>query len=172
MREKEKIFHRIVTDYQDRIYRICCYYSKNKEDSKDLFQEILINVWISLDRFRGDASYGTWVYRIALNTAITCAHKEFKRRQNFHRSNTIIEKRMLQAEDIETENKFEQALEQLQIELNQLNVIDRSIMSLYLEKLPSREIARIIGITETNVRTKIHRITSQLSTNMNTKSNE
>src|SRR5512136_1494874 len=73
---KEEKFRQLLTENEPRIYSICNYYSRSAADKKDLYQEIITNIWQCLDSFRGDSSIHTWIYRIALNTAITASHKK------------------------------------------------------------------------------------------------
>lgn len=169
---KEAVFETIVNDFRQRIYRICCYYARNDEDRKDLLQEVLISIWKSLATFRGEAALGTWVYRVTLNTAISYTQKELRRQQRYLMDGPDQADLLITGTDDEQQAELEEMLEELYSELNQLPVIDRTIMTLYLERLPSREIARIVGITEPNVRTKIHRICSKLSINMKGLQNE
>ncbi len=161
MERKEEKFKQIVDENGDCIMRICRYYSPNSEDQKDLYQEILINVWKSLDRFRGDSKVSTWIYRIAVNTSLNFAGKTFRQ------SRLIVDKdiqnlQVLFDDEISTKERYELNLEALQTQLNLLSVIDRAIISLMLEGLSSRDIADVIGLTEVNVRVKIHRIREQL----------
>lgn len=165
MVKKEEKFNEIVTDNGERIRRICSYYSPNQEDRKDMYQEILVNIWKSLDSFRGDAAMSTWIYRIAVNTSLGFTGKAFKQMQMM--VNTDTENIGLLFDDgLEDKLKQESQLNQLQTELNQMSVIDKSLMSLMLEGLSMREIADVIGITEPNVKVKIHRIKEQLKSKL------
>jgi RNA polymerase sigma-70 factor (ECF subfamily) len=83
MNSKEVKFRKIIVDNEQRIASICRYYSSNDEDHKDMYQEVLINIWKSLDSFRGDAQLSTWIYRVAVNTAMGFANKEIKRQKVF-----------------------------------------------------------------------------------------
>ncbi|MDM8158345.1 RNA polymerase sigma factor [Labilibaculum sp. K2S] len=165
MVNKENKFNDIVTDNGKRIRRICSYYSPNHEDRKDMYQDILVNIWKSLDSFRGDASINTWIYRIAVNTSLGFTGKAFKQMQMIVDVDT---ENLSLLFDEGTKEKLEQEaqLNQLQIELNQMSVIDKSLMSLMLEGLSMREIADVIGITEPNVKVKIHRIKEQLKSKL------
>ncbi|HNW51974.1 MAG TPA: RNA polymerase sigma factor [Prolixibacteraceae bacterium] len=160
--KKEEQFKRIVEENGDRIVRICRYYNSNLEDQKDMYQEVLVNIWTSLDRFRGDSKESTWVYRIAVNTSLSFKGKTYKHLK------LIVDKdvenlNVLFDEDERTlKLDFETHLEALQVQLNLLSVIDKAMISLMLEGLSTREIADVIGLTETNVRVKIHRIKEQL----------
>ena len=166
MNLKEKQFISILSDNQEKLFRICCYYLKNREDRKDLFQEILFNIWKSLGNFRSESAIDTWIYRIALNTAIGYSIREHKRQrytvgidlESFHN--------LLPDEDKEQRSQLEESLEELHLKINQLSIIDKAIMALLLEDLSSKEIANIVGITEPNVRIKIHRIKNQIKIEM------
>ena len=166
MHPKEKLFSTILAENHQRLFRICCYYIKNTDDRKDLYQEILFNIWKSLDDFRGAAAIGTFIYRIALNTAIGFSVKEFKRKSRFYGTDLQNNHMDIRFDDDEYQKKLEESVEELHRKLNQLSVIDRLIMTLMLEELPVRDIAGIIGITEPNVRIKIHRIKNQLKLEM------
>jgi len=161
MKNKEEKFNNIILENSLKIKRICNYYSANTEDKKDMYQEILINIWNSLDSFRGDASISTWIYRIAVNTSLGFVGKAFKNMK------LIVNKTddnffMLFEDSLNEKLLKEEQLNNLQIELNQLSVIDKSLMSLMLEGITMREIAEIIGITEPNVKVKINRIKKNL----------
>lgn len=162
--DKEETFDKILTENDDRIRRICRYYNSEVEEQKDMYQEILVNVWRSLDGFRGDSAINTWVYRVAINTALSYTGKAFRKMKLI--VNTDMENMQVLIEDNETEEKLKQEAHftQLQNELNALSVIDKALISLVLEGLSMREIAEVIGITESNVRVKIHRIKDRLRT--------
>lgn len=153
-------------EQQQRIWNICRHYARSEEDIKDLQQEVMINVWRSLDSFRGDAAISTWVYRIAVNTSLTYIMKE-NRRSEFNLSLDKNNFRQLMDEDVK-EEKIEKELriESLHNVINQLNVIDKLLITLSIEKISTREMADIIGITEPNVRTKLHRIREELKVMM------
>lgn len=159
---KEQHFKRIVEENGDRIMRICRYYNSNPDDQKDMYQEILVNVWKSLDRFRGDSKESTWVYRIAVNTSLSFTGKAYRKMK------LVIDKDvqnlgvLFDEEEHDRKLKMEADLDALQAQLNTLSVIDKALISLMLEGLSTREIADVIGLTESNVRVKIHRIKEQL----------
>jgi len=155
---KEEQFKKIVAENGDRITRICRYYNPDTEDQEDMYQEILVNIWKSLDRFRGEAAISTWIYRIAVNTSLSFTGKTFRRMRmqvNADQQNLHL---LLDDDEQDVKLKLEVDLEQLQIHLNQLSVIDKALISLLLEGLSIREMADVIGLTEPNVKVKIHRI--------------
>ncbi len=161
MVNKEEEFKRIVEGNKDKVHRICKYYAPTIEDQKDMYQEILINIWKSLDSFRGDSEIGTWIYRIAINTSLTFAGKQYKMMNLNVDIDSIGARHLILEEESEAMLK-EEKFHLLQLELNQLSVIDKALIGLVLEGLSTKEIAEIIGITEPNVRVKIHRIKETL----------
>jgi len=156
---KEHKFNQLVKENEERIKRICKYYSNNSSAQEDMFQEILINIWKSLDTFEGRSSINTWIYRIAVNTSLTFTSKTYKRMDLIISKETNF---INEFYNIEDDHPNDVLLDQLQIELNQLSVIDKALISLVLENQSIKEIANIIGITESNVKTKIHRIKRNL----------
>ncbi len=161
---KEQKFNQIVTENSGRIKRICGYYASSVHDREDIYQEILINIWRSLDTFRGDADINTWIYRIAVNTSLTYRGKLYKNMQLCVDADTSNLSEII--DDNEEAIQQDEQLEALQNELNQLSVIDKALISLLLEGLSSKEIANVIGITEPNVKVKIHRVKKQLRENL------
>ena len=159
---KEEKFNTIVSDNGERIRNICRYYNSNAEDQKDMYQEVLVNIWKSLDSFRGDSAMSTWVYRVAVNTSLTFTGKAFRHMKLMVNSETTNLTSILDDENLMQKLAEEKLLERMQLELNQLSVIDKALISLMLEGLSMKEIAEVIGITEPNVKVKIHRIKSQL----------
>ena len=164
---KEEKFRQVIGENDNRIKSVCRYYSKDQEKQKDIYQEILVNIWKGLDSFRGDAQPGTWIYKIATNTAIGFVMKEQKRLN----LEVVLEEKNLKyfSEEPEVQNlqENENMLNELENQINQLSVIDKILISLLLEDLSYRDIADIVGITEPNVRVKIHRIKGILREKMN-----
>jgi RNA polymerase sigma-70 factor (ECF subfamily) len=157
---KEDKFNQIVAENSERIRRICQYYNSNTDDQNDMYQEILINIWKSLDHFRGDSTISTWIYRIAVNTSLSFTGKAFRHMKLMVDIDTPNLASILDEED--NHQLLEAQLTGLQNELNQLSVIDKALISLLLEGLSMKEIANVIGITEANVKVKIHRIKTDL----------
>ena len=164
---KEIRFRQIVEENGNRISRICSYYSKNTEDRKDMYQEILVNIWKSLDKFRGDSAISTWIYRIAVNTSLTFAGKSYR---NLNLSIDQLPQNigiLLDDDELEKKQKTELHLEELETQLNLLSIIDKALITMMLEGLSMREIADVIGLTEPNVKVKIHRIKENLKQQLN-----
>lgn len=161
MNSKEVKFRKIIEDNEQRIASICRYYSSNDEDHKDMYQEVLINIWKSLDSFRGDAQLSTWIYRVAVNTAMGFANKEIKRQKVFLDNKEYALTNLVELDENAAKDK-EKLFQQLENQINQLSVIDKIIITLVMESVSHKEIASVIGITEPNVRVKIHRIKNDL----------
>lgn len=166
MQSKEERFNTILADNKERIRRICCYYVPNIEDQNDIYQEILVNIWKSLDNFRGDSAISTWIYRIAVNTSLNFAGKALKQMKLMVSADTMNLGSLLDSDEVADKAIKEQQIEHLQAELNTLSVIDKMLISLTLEGLSMREISDIVGITEPNVKVKIHRIKHELKTKL------
>lgn len=159
---KEEKFNQIVSENSERIQRICRYYNSNEEDQKDMYQEVLVNIWKSIESFRGDSAISTWIYRVAVNTSLSFTGKAFRHMKLMVNGTTQNLNSILDEENLKVKLEQENLLNRLQIELNQLSVIDKALISLMLEGLSMKEIADVIGITEPNVKVKIHRIKGQL----------
>lgn len=170
--KKEEQFNRLVADNDERIKRICRYYNSNATDQQDMYQEILVNIWKSLENFRGEASINTWLYRIAINTSLSYTGKAYRNLKLMVPAENCNLNSLLDDESLEAKKLEEQQLELLQNEMNQLSVIDKALISLMLEGLSMKEIADVIGITESNVKVKIHRIKTQLRTKLENKSHD
>ena len=132
---KEEKFNTIIIENNGHIKRICRYYFDNPEDQKDIYQEVMVNIWKSLDSFRGDSSIGTWVYRVTVNTALTFTGKAYKNMKLIVNGN--LQNFMDMLDEVELKQKLvqERLLEILQTELNLLPVIDKALISLLLEGL-------------------------------------
>jgi RNA polymerase sigma-70 factor (ECF subfamily) len=127
-----------------------------------MYQEVLVNVWKSLDRFRGDSKESTWVYRIAVNTSLSFTGKVYRNMKLIVDKDVQNLNVLFDDEEPQQKEKQEADLDALQSQLNLLSVIDKALISLMLEGLSTREIADVIGLTEPNVRVKIHRVKEQL----------
>ncbi len=167
--KKEARFNQLIEENRERIKRICSYYNSNADDQKDMYQEVLVNIWNSLDSFRGDSSISTWIYRVAVNTSLSYTGKAYKHMKLMVDADTRNLNSVLDEENFEAKKLQEKQLEYLQNELNQLSVIDKALISLMFEGLSMRDIADVIGITEPNVRVKIHRIKTQLKNKLTNK---
>jgi RNA polymerase sigma-70 factor (ECF subfamily) len=124
-------------------------------DREDLFQEITLQAWKAYGSFRGDARFSTWLYRVALNTAITFFRKE-KRRPGLQLTDSLPE----QADD--THDPVEEQLKAMYAAIGELSRIDKALIMLYLEDYSYNEIGEMMGITANNVAVKMNRIKTKL----------
>jgi len=155
---QDATFEKLIFEHQQLIHKICNIYGKSIADKEDLFQEITIQLWKSFSSFEHKSKFSTWLYRVALNTAITQKRKE-KRKPGF---SSLSGQEMLIPNPKST--KDDDDLAALQLAIRQLKKVDRAIIVLYLEEKSYQEIAEIIGITPKNVGVKIVRIKAKLLT--------
>ncbi|HEX9511484.1 MAG TPA: sigma-70 family RNA polymerase sigma factor [Puia sp.] len=146
-------FLKLINDNQRVIFKICNLYCNNGTDREDLAQEIIYQLWRSGDSFKEEYKFSTWMYRIALNVAIS-----FYRKKLTSPIVTVKDNHLDIANPVEDKEGLEENIVRLQKFIDGLKELDRAIMLLYLEEKTYREIAEIVGISETNAATKISRI--------------
>jgi RNA polymerase sigma factor (sigma-70 family) len=139
------------------IYKIARSYCKDPDDQPDLIQEILLQLWKSFDQFDSSYKFSTWMYRISLNVAISFYRKE-RRRQQLHQP---LPDSVLYLKE-ESNKDWNNEVEQLHQFILELKELDRAIIILYLEGNSQQDIGEILGLTVTNVSTKVSRIKEQL----------
>lgn len=153
----EKEFIEMINTHRGILYKVCNLYCNDPEDKKDLFQEMVLQLWRSFKSFRKDSQASTWMYRVALNTAITNFRKESRKPERFG-----ISESELQIPDISDLAHQSENLGLLKQAIDQLNAIEKAIIMLYLDEKSYDEIAHVLGVTRTNVGVKINRIKSKL----------
>lgn len=151
---EKDLFLSVIEANKGIIYKISNSYCQNSEDRKDLIQEIVSQLWRSFANYSDRYKYSTWIYRIALNVAISFYRKENRRKA----VSSPISDGIFNLTDIDDTAQTESNLQLLQQFIQELKDLDKALMLLYLEEKSHREIAEIIGISETNVSTKIGRI--------------
>lgn len=165
MREDlEDIFLKALDDNQQKLLRVCSIYGKDADDTKDLFQEVLINIWKSMPSFKGNSSIETWMYRIALNVCLRFRSNLKKKQERFMRLESI---RIVEAKPEVKENEQSEQLQQLRNCIKVLNEADKAVITLYLEQLPYKEISKVLGLSENNIAVKVKRIKKKLSNCIN-----
>ncbi len=155
---KQQAFTEVIKKNQGLIFKISSIYTNNKEDQKDLYQEIIYQLWKSFKTFKGNSKISTWMYRVALNTSITYLKKE--KRNGVQVPLEHILTRKLEQEDSVIEDRI--AL--LHMHIKKLNIIEKGIVLLYLEGNSYDNIAEITGFTKTNIGTRLSRIKEKLKT--------
>jgi RNA polymerase sigma-70 factor (ECF subfamily) len=156
--ERDRIFGEWLASHKGILFKVVHAYAFEHADRQDLFQEIVIQVWRSVDAFRGDSSVPTWMYRVALNTAIAWTRRE-RRHQRGKEQLEVVEG-LLTTASAETRDP---RVEWLYHQIAQLKDVDRSVALLLLDGFSYKEIASIVGLTESNVGVKITRIKSALA---------
>jgi len=154
--EQAHIFNQWLSQHKALIFKIVRAYGNTVMDQDDLFQEISIQVWRSIPAFRHKSAVTTWIYRIALNTAINWISKE----QKYHKTNGAIEN--IPDVLMQPAKPVDDQLAWLYETIHALDEIDRSVALLLLDGFSYKEMASILGITVSNVGVKINRIKKQL----------
>ena len=141
------------------IQKILYLYVDDREDKVDLKQEIILQAWQAIPRFKGQSTFSTWLYRVALNTVLTYQRKQKR-----------LPTTALKDKDFEQSQSTDHPMaEQLKRAIKALNDIDKTIITLHLDDFSNDEIADIIGLTKNNVAVKLHRIKNELTQKLKSK---
>jgi RNA polymerase sigma factor (sigma-70 family) len=151
-------FLSLLEEHKKILYKVAGAYCRNPADRQDLVQEIAVQLWRSFDRYDESYRFSTWMYRIALNVAISFSRSEARRA----RKTVPAEVSLLEIADERESAAPDENLQLLQQLLAQLGELDRALMILYLDGNRYDAIAEVLGISETNVGTKIGRIKQKL----------
>lgn len=156
-KELEESFVTLVTEHSGIIENVCSLYG-TAEDRQDLFQEIVYQLWRSYPSFSGRSKPSTWLYRVALNTALTRLRKRYATPEHVALDDGLLKvKRVIGVDD------RHQLLQQA---IGGLNAVERALVILYLDDLTYKEIADVLGISEVNVGVKLNRIKKKLQEQM------
>jgi RNA polymerase sigma-70 factor (ECF subfamily) len=150
-------FVQLLNQHQPLIHKVCNLYEQAPSDREDLFQEIVVQLWKAYPKFRGESKFSTWLYRIALNTAISGLRK----RKN-HFASFEPDKLPTDIQDEIYSKEKELQLDQLYSAVRQLSEIERALVMLYLEDRSYDEMEEILGINQNNLRVKMNRIKEKL----------
>ena len=162
----EKEFIQLVNDHRALIFKVCNLYCRDPESRGDLFQEVVLQLWKSFPGFRRESASSTWIYRVALNTAIS----------NFRNESRKPERRSISLEEFEipdmpvTDNR--ERTSTLHLAIGKLSKIEKAIIMLYLDEKSYDEISEIVGISISNVGVRLNRIKNKLSKLIKTDSHE
>ncbi|MDD6774547.1 MAG: sigma-70 family RNA polymerase sigma factor [Alloprevotella sp.] len=149
----EREFTQLVQEQKSTIYTVCYMFARDKDEAADLFQDVLINLWKGIGKFRNDSEISTWVYRVSLNTCISADRKKRKM------PTTRLDMNIDLFDDDDTDSRQIQVLRQ---RIQRLQPLDRAIVLLWLESLSYQEIADIVGLTPKNISVRLTRIRLQL----------
>ena len=157
MNELESKFAQTIKQNKSTIYTVCYMFSKDADEVNDLFQEAVINLWRGFEGFENRSNVKTWIYRVALNT---CISQERKKRR------TETEPLSMNINLFEDRDEDTRQIDMLHKRISRLKPFDRAIVLLWLENMPYEEIGQVVGISTTNVSSRLYRIKEQLK-NMN-----
>ena len=149
----------IIERHKGIVFKVARSYCSNEFDREDLVQEILAQIWRSLDTYNDSFKITTWMYRVALNVAISFYRKD---KTTTYKHQEMEDK--LLSYDMEAERENEQSLNELYTFINELSGVDKAVLLMYLEGESQSEIAANLNITVSNVSTKISRIKQKLKT--------
>lgn len=161
-KEIEATFIKELEENQNIVHKICRLYTNDQDAHNDLFQEVTIQLWKAYPKFRGDAKFSTWMYRVALNTAITL----------YRKSKRTVTTQPFETVEFKIEDKLEhdESAEQIALlytAIKQLNDIEKALVFLYLEDKNYKEISETLGISEVNARVKMNRVKTKLTNLIN-----
>lgn len=157
--KQQQIFDEWLKAHRALLFKVIRSYAFNQDDQDDLFQDVCLQIYHSIPNFRGNSAVTTWLYRIALNTAIKWSTKEQKYAYK-HQELTYAEQVL-----VSHENESDERLKWLYEQIRSLNEVDRSLTLLLLEGYSYKEMAEMLGISDSNLGVKIHRIKKQLTEN-------
>lgn len=150
--DKPERFEKLVTDHRKILYKVCNVYCANPDDREDLAQEITVQLWRSFDTFDGRGRFSTWMYRIALNVAISHLRSESRRARHV----TSGSEQLLETVDETSQQPEEVRL--LYYVIGRLDPLNKALIILYLDGNSYLEISEVLGISESNVATKLSRL--------------
>lgn len=161
--DKEAHFKQLLESNQDRVFRICCCYIRDEDERRDVFQNVLLQIWRNLDNFSGKSAITTWIYRITVNVCLGHLRLSQRRMRLFSQepadgdSSACADACLVSAP-----HERDDDLRQLYACIQQLPDLDKTLVSLFLEDASTGEMAEVLGISEANVRVKLHRIKQAL----------
>lgn len=159
---KENEFLEVLQTNTLLVKKVCCMYSENKEDKQDLEQEICLQLWRAYPNFKGNSKISTWLYKVALNTAITF----FKKQKKKQGQNEICQEFYELSSNNEDSDQAEKLVE-MHKAISNLSKIEKALVMLYIDEKPYDEIADILGISAVNARVKLTRIKEKLRQTVN-----
>ena len=153
----EQEFLQLINQNQGIVRKVCHLYGRNDTDKEDLYQEIVIQLWKAFSSFRGEAKFSTWMYRIALNTAISNLRKQTKKV-------ALSFPEFIPHENADTNDEKikEEKLSEMYAAISRLTEVEKAIVMLYLEDKSYEEMEEILGISNGTLRVKMNRIKDKL----------
>lgn len=154
MNEQEALFLRVIEEHKRIIYKVCFVYAKDEDTINDLYQEVALNLWKALPRFRNESKLSTWVYRIALNTCLSYLRLSKRQPQTVPL--------LLSMSGIFTDEQDKENLKELYRLIGRLGEMERAVILLWLDEKSYKEISEILGISPSVVGVRINRIKAKL----------
>ncbi|MHC4738357.1 MAG: RNA polymerase sigma factor [Planctomycetota bacterium] len=161
--KQEKIFKQWFDEYKKLIFKVVKTYADAPQNQDDLFQEILLQLWSSIPSFQGDAKESTWIYRVALNTALVWKRTERRKRKRFRTEFLDIHEISQVKGDCDELSQNQHVLDQVYDSIRQLAKSESSILLLYLDGLSYDEMADVLGISKSNVGVRLNRAKKKLA---------
>jgi RNA polymerase sigma-70 factor (ECF subfamily) len=155
--DRDQLFRIAFEENRQRIFRICCHYFPDRDDCNDAYQESLVRLWENLSGFRGNAALSTWIYRVVVNVCLSHIRQEKKRGQTVSVTAEIPDNQTMLCDETNESSDPDKIRFFRQFMLS-LSGADRILVTLYLEEVSTREMAEITGLSEANVRVRLHRI--------------
>jgi len=160
--EQEARFRQWLGEHTGLLLKVVRSFADGPADADDLLQEILLQVWMSLPRFRGQSKPTTWLYRVALNTALAWKRRESKHRRR-SRSLPLVPEIVDESAGAGEQQAEREALDRLYAAIRSLEPAKRALVLLYLDGLAYSEMAEVTGLSETNVGVRLNRIKKELA---------
>lgn len=160
MNDQQQQFIQFIRENEKIVFKVLTIYAKDMDDKKDLYQDILLQLWRAYPSFKGQAKASTWVYRIALNTVVS----QFRKKKQQFQSAELNEA-ILQIPDFGND-EMEEPLRLLYQQINLLSDLDKALVLLYLEDKSYDEIAEITGVSTTNVGSRLSRIKQKIKASL------
>ncbi|MFI5139600.1 MAG: RNA polymerase sigma factor [Sphingobacteriales bacterium] len=157
MDNKETRFLELMAENKGILFKISKVYQNDPEDRNDLQQEMILQLWLAFDSFKGESKFSSWMYRVALNTAIVF-FKKLKRRPDSEQ----LPHNFDQPEELSATGEKEAQLALFYKAVQHLDKVEKALVYLYMENQPYNEIAAALGITEGNVRVRVNRLKNKL----------
>lgn len=158
----EIYFVNLLEEHQNILHKICKLYTSDIDAHKDLFQEMVIQLWKAYPSFKGDSKFTTWAYRVALNTAISLYRVKKRKITTVEWDNSL---QNIKYEEYDDQHEIQ--LSTLYTAVRKLNDIEKALVYMYLEDKDYAEISETLGISEVNARVKMNRIKTKLKTMIN-----
>jgi RNA polymerase sigma-70 factor, ECF subfamily len=153
-------FERTIRENAGVLHKLCRVYTNNSDEYEELFQEMLVQIWRASANFRGEAKVSTWVYQICINTGLGFRAKIVRAKKRFE---PLDGKIFIQPAAASFGDDKDERLKKLYAAIRELKPVDRAIVSLYLDEKSYEETAQILGISKTNVATRLMRLKKQLT---------